>query len=117
MFSKNSQLMKMSYVLGFPLAEVKTQAKPKKPEKKPLQNTNTTNLPLHLARLKASYNSYNMHYKTLISICFKIVKPAKPSLIYCVIMLVYVTFSHFPFVFVKGDFSGPGRVCSCFSGK
>lgn len=108
--------MKTSHVLGFPLAAVKTQPKPKKPEKKPPHNTNTTNLPLHLSHLKASHN------KVVITciikhICFKIVKPAKPNLIYCVIMLFYFTFPHVPFVFVKGDFSGPGRECSSSQGS
>lgn len=49
--------MKISHVLGFPLAEVKTQPKPKKPEKKPPQHKNTTT-PLfqHFSCLKASHN-------------------------------------------------------------
>lgn len=46
MFLQNSQLMKISHILGFPFAEVKTQPKPKKPEKKPPQHKNVTNPPL-----------------------------------------------------------------------
>lgn len=62
--------MKISHVLGFPFTEIKTQPK----QKKPLQSKNTTTPPFfqHFSHPKASHNNYNMHYKTHISICFKL---------------------------------------------
>lgn len=51
--------MKISHVLGFPLAEVKTQPKPKKPEKKrekkPPQHKNTTTPPLPTLLMPKSF--------------------------------------------------------------
>lgn len=62
-------------------------------------------------------SSYNLYYKTLISVCFKIVKPAKPNWFTLCSCCFYFTFSHFLFVFIKQDLVSLEERISCFSGK
>lgn len=75
----------------------------------------------HFSHLKASHNKVN---KVIITCIVKHTsqfalscETSKTNLIYCVIMMLYFTFSHFLFIFLKGDFSGPGKELFCFSGK